>query len=251
MKIHKNFFETVAEANIRLRESMVVYDRQPYLVKAITNHRSDEVFRIYLWPVGVDVADKKLYPSLISNFVPDDTGLGAAIDTWMKANPSSPLIRKRMDSPLFNKFRPFPLGMVNYKGTAYYCQRTPNRRTEQGLVNSMVIKDRVELSNMPGAPSPSGLWLSAEFREMILGNYPTAQECIDGLNNPKIANDAVAFHRDFAFIRGPIDLLFLGYKSAVVGLLPNNDLSTVKLDKKHLHCKEAVEELKLFNTIRH
>jgi hypothetical protein len=52
----------------------------------------------------------------------------------MAEHPAAGILRKQMNSPLFNKFRPYPLGMCNTKGQrAYYLERQPNRKTEQGF----------------------------------------------------------------------------------------------------------------------
>jgi hypothetical protein len=44
-------------------------------------------------------------------------------------------------------------------------------------------------------------------------------------------------------------MIFLAYKTDIVGILPDNTLSSLKIGKAFKHVREAVEELKLFNTI--
>jgi hypothetical protein len=54
MATHPNTFETVKEAMMRLRRTVVVYDGQPFVVLCITNHKADGIFRIYLQATGLD-----------------------------------------------------------------------------------------------------------------------------------------------------------------------------------------------------
>src|SRR3546814_1445089 len=57
-----------------------------------------------------------------------------------------------------------------------------------------------------------------------MGNYPTAKECVHELTDPNCINTGAAFHREFAFIKGPVDTLFLAYKEDLIGVIPNGDL---------------------------
>ena len=56
MASYLNFYETVTEANMRLRQTVVLYDNEPYHVLAISDHisKGEEAlkgeFRIYLAP---------------------------------------------------------------------------------------------------------------------------------------------------------------------------------------------------------
>jgi hypothetical protein len=90
---------------------------------------------------------------------------------------------------------------------------------------------------------------SEEFKDCIEGNYPSVDLCLSKLRDPKIANEAVAFHRYFAFVRGPCDMIFLSYKGEIIGVLPRQDLSAARLSREARHTLEAVEELKIFNTV--
>jgi len=89
---------------------------------------------------------------------------------------------------------------------------------------------------------------TAEFRDCVVGDHPTPKECIEGLKADNI-NESVAFHRNFALVRGPIDTLFLGYKDEVVGVLPRGDFSALRLGRQFKHVKEAAHDLRLFTTI--
>ena len=256
MKKHTNFYETVKEAEMRLLNTIVLYEGKPYYVLAIDNHRNDGIFRIYL--------DDMSHPegSVLSRFhdipyewVPYEPGhppKGVKLDEWMEKHPDSGLIRKMMNSPHFNNYRPFPLGMMNFGGGVGYLERSPQRHTQQGLTANMVVADPVSLE-----PTPSPLrrgsfryrFISPEMTATILGDYPSAEECLKNLLNPEIANTAAAFHRLFALVRGPIDTMFLAYKTDIVGILCDNDFSKVRVAKNFRHTKELIEGLKLFDKI--
>lgn len=257
MKKHTNFYETVKEAEMRLQNTIVLYEGKPYYVLAIDNHKNDGIFRIYL--------DDMSHPegSVLSRFhdipyewVPYEPGhptKGVKLDEWLEKHPDCGLIRKMMNSPHFNNYRPFPLGMMNSGGSVGYLERGPQRHTQQGLTANMVSATTVSLDGS----NPGGLrgntfryrFLSPETTATILGDYPSADECLKNLLNPEIANTAAAFHRLFALVRGPIDTMFLAYKADIVGILCNNDFSKLRLAKNFRHTKELIEGLELFDKI--
>lgn len=244
---YPNFYENVKEANLRLRGTVVLYDGFPYYVAAIAGGHADGIFRVYMEPLGDKMNCNSGNPMPVTMYPVEHTAIMQFFDEWMKANPS-PIIRKQMNSPLFNKFRPFPLGMVNTDGRTYYTERQPTRKTEQGLTMSMIQESRINISEQgPGRGSVP--FFSEVFRDAIIGVYPSPQECVNNLVDQNVMNDAVGFARHFALVRGPAQTIFLGHKSSVIGVLPDNNLSTVRLSKKAVHLKETVAELNLFNQI--
>jgi hypothetical protein len=246
MKEYPNFYENVKEAMLRLRRTVVLYDGAPYSVVCITNHKSDGKFRIYLEPIGLDGSQDR--PQL-DNFPPEHPGIGAYLDQWLAEHKNSPIIRKSMDSPLFNKFRPYPLGMCNYGTGAMYLERQPNRKTEQGLTASMLCETVLSLDPQPIKRVGSISVYGKQFRDCVLGKYPSAMECLQNLLDPDIENTAVAFDRKFGLVRGPIDMIFLAYKGDIVGVLPRNNFSEVRLGRDFKHVKEVAAELGLFQII--
>ncbi len=90
---------------------------------------------------------------------------------------------------------------------------------------------------------------SKEFAACVKADHPSPSLALEGLLDPAVQNEAVAFHRHFAFVRGPLGLIFLGYKADIIGTLPNNDLSEVRLGKGYSQNKEIVDELRLFKII--
>ncbi len=260
MVAHLNFYETIHETHMRLRGTVVLYDGEPYVVLCITNHRDDGIFRIYLEPIGNGehmLAYNNPNPPPTNQYSSDDPVLGVAMDKWMEKYPDTKIIRKMMNSPAFNKFRPYPLGMCNYEDRVFYLERQPNRKTEQGLTHSMVVCQRINLDIMDNGKARMGGGRNGcmvdlygpGFRDCIMGVHPSAQECLDNLKDPEIINEAAAFHRQFALVRGPLGMIFLAYKADIVGVLPNRDLSVLRLGREFSHTREVIELLRTFDTI--
>jgi hypothetical protein len=250
VKEHPNFYENLKEAHIRLRGTVVLYDGEPMYVSAITDHKKDGIFRMYMYPIGTTYSDGvKAWNQLTAQYPSDHPALGELMDAAMKGQEG--LLRKHMNSPLFNRFKPFPLGMCNIKGKGTsFVERQPNRHTPQGLTASMLYDVEITPAGKPGAAMLGRVQLhSDDFRNCVLGKYPTPQECLAALSDHSISNEAAAFRRQFAFARGPIDMIFLAYKEDIVGLLPKGDFSEVKLGRQFSHVKEVVNELELFDSI--
>lgn len=249
VKEHPNFYENIEEARMRIRATIVMYDNEPYHVLDICNHMVDGIFRVYLSPVG----KKTSSGPQTDNFAPAAPGLGTYLDGWIAAHPDAGYLRKRMDSKNFNKFRPFPLGMCNFQSGTYYLERQPVRHREQGLTRAMVFETYVSASWSPKKasrqPGTSVDLYTPAFVSCIKADHPTAKDCLVNLLDPTVENEAAAFNRDFALVRGPIDMILLAYKGDVVGMLPKNDFSVVRLGRRHLHTREAVSDLKLFGSI--
>lgn len=248
MAEHVNFYENIAEANMRLRNTVVMYDGEPHYVFAITGHNKDGIFRVYMLSL-TDTASKNAMPPEVGNYVQGQNELGTFLDKAMAAYPK--IVRKQMNSPMFSKFRPFPLGMCNYKAEAYYLERQPVRpKTEQGLTRNMITQVWVEAGPDRQPPTPCNVDLfTAAFRDCVLGAHPSAKECLRNLLDREVQNRTVAFHRNFALVRGPVGMMFLAYKEDAIGVLPNLDFSRLNLGRTFKHCREVVEELRLFGSI--
>lgn len=245
---YPNFYENISEARIRLNGTVVLYDKAPFFIMCITNHMGD-IFRVYLQPL-----DKVNNPSLprppCRAYGADFPTMGEEMDKYMEKHPSAEIIRKHINSPLFDKFRPFPLGMCNLRGKyAYYVERQPSRHTRQGLTNGMLYQSLMSASETGKRGKMEISLFSPEFYTCVLGVYPSPNVCLERLNNPKVIRDSVGIHRNFALIRGPIEMLFLGYKQDIIGVLPKNDFSEVKLGSQYPHTKEVVSELGIFRDI--
>lgn len=250
-KEYANFYENLKEAQMRLRGTVVLYDGVPHYVMAITNHRADGIFSVYMEPIGPDMIIKKAGRPPYDQYNNEDTQLGPVMDEWMAVHPKSAIVRKHMNSPKFNRFRPFPLGMCNYSGAVLFLERQPTRKTEQGLTSAGIVETSVSVKNTDGSGSMrTGIPVTdPSMRATIEGNYPSAVDCISNLCDKTVTNSAVAFHRNFAIVRGPVGTLFLAYKTGIVGFLNNSDASVITLPKESVHLKEAIAELQVFGNI--
>jgi len=249
-KEHINFYENIKEANMRLRGTVVLYYGLPHYIMAITAHNPDGIFRVYMEPLSDEMIVHSSNRPPFEQYPSDHPSLGTAMDEWMEKNPKSALMRKMINSPKFNKFRPFPLGMCNYNGRVYYLERQPTRKSEQGLTSNMIAESRLRLDDQPIMGGPRGIALtSPALAATIRNEYPSFEECLTNLKDRTVTNDGVAFHRHFALIRGPINTLFLGYKDSVIGVLPHRDSTEVILDVNHYHTREAVQDLGIFINI--
>lgn len=249
-KEHVNFYENIREANMRLRGTVVIYDGLPHYIMAITAHMLDGIFRVYMEPLSDEMIVQSSNRPPFEQYPSDHPSLGTAMDEWMANNPKSVLMRKMMNSPKFNKFRPFPLGMCNYNGRVHYLERQPTRKSEQGLTSNMIAESRLRLDDQPSRGGPRGISLtSPALAATIRNEYPSFEECLTNLKDRTVTNEGAAFHRLFALIRGPINTMFLYYKDTVIGVLPHRDGSEVILDVNYYHAREAVQELGVFANI--
>src|SRR3546814_18111544 len=110
---YTNFYETVKEADMRLRHTLVMYDGEPYYVLLISDHKKDGVFRIYMDKAGNEhgfAFQREQVPYEASS---SWNVTATVMDDWLEKNPDKGVIRKMMNSPKFNQFKPFPLGMIN------------------------------------------------------------------------------------------------------------------------------------------
>jgi hypothetical protein len=249
--LHPNVYENLEEMHRRLHGTVVAYDGHPVYILAITNHKADGIFRLYVLPCEHSIRTEldRGMPG-VDEFPAGYAQLGAMLDKYLEEHKDSPLMRKQANSPAFNKFRPFKLGMYNSAGRASYLERSPERRTQQGLIRQMVDQTHVDVNGVGRAGRFQDPLGGQSFVDCVKGNHPSAEECIENLLDPSDETRSVAFHRNFAFIRGPMDTFFLGYKTDVVGFVPPTKRPTVELGKKFAHLKEAIEETRQFSEIR-
>jgi hypothetical protein len=254
MRNYPNFYETLKEAHARLLRTIVLYDGLPYYILAITNHK-DDIFRTYLEPIGLMEPDAdRAFNQVLMNYQPDYPGLGEMLDKVLEKHPDSGVLRKHINSPKFIRFRPFPLGMCNVGTQTYYIERQPTRPSMyQGLTQGSLYETLITTGSRQDNPRRASEKISnksKEFRDCILGDHYSPEEVLRALKNTNIANDAHAIHREFALVRGPLDMLFLAYRTDVIASLPRGDFSLLKLGRDYRYCREAVEELGLFSIIQ-
>lgn len=247
-----NFYENMVEAQRRLLNTIVLYDKEPYNVLNIADHRGDGVFRVYLVPVATH--RNISFPDNYFRLVHGSDEQAKFLDDWLKTDEGKKtgILRKKMNSPLFNKFRPFPLGMLNCtNGKTYYLERTPTRNTEQGLGRNAVIAHLVALSEEKDRGRGWSANLEGpDFRACVLGEHPSIQDVVTNLRDPEITRNSAAFHRNFALICGPVSSLFLVYKTEVIGLVSGDPGNlNVVIGRKFRHYKEVVELTSAFSSV--
>ena len=176
---------------------------------------------------------------------------------WAVEKPNEFVVRKYMNSAKFNKYRPFPLGNVNYNGEVIYVERRPTRQTIQGIRADSLLCEKVSAS--PSVLPEGGLLskmsrayvdpYSLEFVDCVLGNYPEYRDCINHLRSAECSNSGLAFNREFSVLRGPVRTLFLCYKTEGVGIVTGPYGNFLTLSKEFEYLKEQIEELNVYDSI--
>lgn len=254
MKNYPNFYEHLEEAQARLNRTAVLYNGLPYFILAITNHL-DSIFRVYLEPIGVpkrEIVFKSFY-QVTGGYSADYPQMGPTLDTLLEADPDCGILRKHINSPYFNRFYPFPLGMCNVGTQVYYIERQPIRPLmQQGLIKNACWETLITAGSRQDNPTRSAErfeMMSPSFKDCVLGDHFSPDVALAHLQDPSVANDAFAIHREFALVRGPLDIMFLAYRTDIIGLLSNYDFSLLRLGKEFGYCKEVVEELNIFKEV--
>lgn len=243
MANYPNFYETVKEANMRLRGTLVLYDGIPNVIHAIADHKGDGIFRAYIEEIGdpQNMTVNLRNPPPTNQYEYTSVAHGQGLDSWMDTYPKSTLQRKFLSSPLFDKFRPFPLGMMHSNGMVSYLERRPLRKSEQGLLNSGVKYNEVQLRGRFEKPN---FW-GKSMRDCILGIYPSV---IDVLEKLKAGACGFGISRDMALIAGPVGTVFLVYQTEIVGHLNPEEMS-VRVTPEHGYSIEAIRESGLFSYV--
>lgn len=240
---------------MRIDSTIVLYDDDPYYVLTVCDHKDDGIFRVYLDPLPDETRSHMAHQMhhIPYNWM-DEPGRtrGDMMDKWMESEDGkkSGVIRKMMNSPKFNKFRPFPLGMQNVDGGVTFLERKPCRYTQQGLMDNMVSINLIRFAE-ERRPMNQRKWafFGKEMRDTIKGVYPSADECFARFEAGDIDNSGVAFDRNFALVQGPLSLTYMAYKRDIVGFIPSLKDREVRLGREFQHLKEVVSELNIFDKI--
>lgn len=252
-KVYPNFYESIKEARMRIDSTLVLYDEEPYLVLTVCDHNPDGIFRVYLDPLPTQPNELMAHQMYAIPYTwHDEPGMtrGEKMDKWLDSpdGKKSRVIRKMMNSPKFNKFRPFPLGMQNIDGFATFIERKPTRFTQQGIMDNMITVKPITFGEAKsrGLRRRTFSFYGYEMYNTVKGIYPSADECFARFEAGDVDNDSVAFDRNFAFVQGPLNLVYLAYKDDIVGFLPSVADREVRLGREFQHLKEAVSELGVF-----
>lgn len=210
---YKNFYENREEAEFRLSGSVVMYDGDPVYVQTVENH-DDETVRLNIATLPLN------------------------------ENGGGKTVRKKIDSPLFNKFRPFDMGNVNFLHNGVISpiriERTPARTRVQGTTGANCRISMIH-KGTPAVANWSMILQNEGFVEMCKGVYPTFREFLDS------GAPAVCISSDFTVSKGESGLIGLAYRFDKIGIV--NTKGMVFLFPKYKYLKEMLEELKDFTGI--
>lgn len=211
-------YESVEDASLRLRGSVVLYDGAPVYVEGVNAappEDAKEIFRVHFrnLPIG-------------------DNG------------PQ----RKYISSRKFD-LAPFKMGFLNTDKGAVYCSRSPARQQSQGLVSKNFVAEAVPPGDpvkhpFGGAPraaqgiSFEDFIMHSNVPKMVAGEYPLfAEACANAAKGV-----STAFARELCVAPDPDlpFLLYLYHKTTKVGVV--NIDKTVTLGPKRKCLKELLAE---------
>ncbi len=212
---HKNFYENLDEVTFRLNGSVVRYDGDPVYVQGCENH-NDGIIRLNISTIPLDGTEK--------------------------------VTRKMINSPKFDKFRPIPLGNLNYvHGGALAVQRLeriPARTHTQGLTSRATsIQPVANSNNLLGTRIDFNAAIRNEgFVEMCKNIYPTLDEFL------KTDITECAIHADYTVVKsGNTGMSYIYHKFDKVGILSTR--REVLLFPKFGYLKEAMDATRLFSRV--
>lgn len=220
-----DYYENIDEAQFRLQGTVVTYDGKPCYIQNIQRHR-DGILRCYI----------VMLPNRIDRRYDDE--FVEVVDDDDEINPDIPqAIRKKITSPKFNRFRPFPMGFVNFfrdYPKAKYLTRIPGRRSKQGLYSETFKVDHID-TRMADRGGFNTYVSQPEFRDCVVGEYPTFEEAMDTLR----ADTAIAVNREFAIERDNLGLNYLYHRLDKVGIARGRE---VLLADKFSFLREGIIE---------
>jgi hypothetical protein len=209
-------YETVDDARLRLRNTVVRYKDQPvYITNINRGEGGDDILRVLFTELPTAKNPKR--------------------NPFDDMEPVEGDKRKYISSKFFD-ISPFKMGYVNSKTGAYYTERMPNRIQKQGLCaeNFRGVTNfgtQVAWQTFIGTP---------EMVEMIAGKYPTFDQALTALKKCP----AVAFNREFCLVKDEVvpDLIYLYHKGKKVGYYSHKE--TI-LGNQFKCLKESLEEMQI------
>lgn len=204
------FWTDIEQARVRLLGTIVLYKDLPVLVNDIVSGR------------GLP------NPRIPRAFISDVEGEGRSV-------------RKRLDSPHFNRFRDLPkLGWVNSRdGKAFFVERVPARIQQHGINTSNTcvyrFNDNFALLD-PGRADLARTFLNKYFKMSHQGLFPSLESILSNIQE----GEAVAFNRDCCVVRDELGMRWLYYKTRKVGMFSGAD--TVVLASKFSYLRETLQD---------
>lgn len=248
---YPNFYESLEEARHRLNRTVVLYDDLPFHINHIDKNPEEEIFDLFLSPLGLSDETKiKIFLNDLQNYYYEpsvyDPEVWKYCSDFIKNFPGEMVIKK-INDPLFNYFRPFPLGMMAEGKGVVYLERVPVRpKMEQGLTTSAInmVCFHNEVNHFQYKH-----WNSKPFRDCILGDHDDIETVITALKKDTVENYGAPFHREFALEVDALGNLLLLYRDEIIGMLPNKDSKTAVVINEFRHYREVVEDLGIFETV--
>jgi len=224
-------YETVDDARMRLKNSVVLYKEIPVYVKDVMQAGGKDA------EGGKDKVFRVLFTELPLKSASDMNGrlLGGRVDQNTDES-----VRKFISSKHFD-IAPFKLGYVNDKVLgAFHCSRLPNRIQKQGLCS----ENFQAANNRKQAIMWSHFLCSEATPSMIANRYPSFDVALALLDKVH----SVAFSREFCLTRDEVipKLVYLFYKTNKIGIVQNKE---IVLGPEYNCLKESLEELKVRITI--
>lgn len=222
-------YETVHDAQMRLRHSIVLYKGEPVYIHEIQQGTGkDDIFRVLFDPLPLTGA---VQIARLPQFARDPFA-----DAAVPPQPPAEKPERKYISSKYFDIAPFKLGYVNAKPGAFYCSRMPGRLQKQGLCGeNFAAKD-----NFGRVVSYQTFLTCPDTPDMVMGKYPSFDKAIELLKK----SPAVAFAREFCLVKDEVipDLIYLYYKGAKVGMFNKNE---VTLGTKFTCLKERLNEMNL------
>jgi hypothetical protein len=208
-------YESVEDASMRLRNTIVLYEGKPVFITGITAGTGDDILRVRFKELPLD----------------PNKNFGGPFEDAEDGGK-----RKFISSKHFD-ISPFRLGYVNHpKYGAFYVQRLPHRIQKQGFSSeSYAAKTNAGL-----VISWAVFTQSKETVAMINNDYPSFDRAKALLG--KIPS--VAFCRDYSLMKDEVlpELMFLYHKGQKVGFVNETG---VTLGEKFKCLKESLSEVKV------
>ncbi len=170
-------YHNYEDAGMRLANSVCFWDGHPYYVTQVEGSTRNST-KVRLWPFN-RVSSGTTKDTMVVDYTDD-----------------------RFD------YTPKQLGFLNYDGNCYFLTRIPARIQKQGLVS-----EQVTCTSSPRFYI-GDVFTSNAFESMLLGNYPTLDNCLKKLSeNPYTVG--MAFSRNFC-VRSEKKLLFIYFRETPV-----------------------------------
>lgn len=203
-------FDTVEQAQLRLNETVVLYDGRPCIANHFAARRDDD-------------RDTPVGPGNITCRV-----------TFLD-NTTPPLTAVRLNDPAWG-FHNLRLGFVNAGNKAIWVSRLPRTTTRWG------IDPRNLRAQVVGSTTGNGNATRLSFHaigDALLGAYPTWAQALRLLGQN--GTHSVAFSRHFALLKDRWDMIFLYYKSVRIAYSEDGG-ETFRLTETYNYLREIIQQ---------